>query len=110
MTQKEAAKLTLKDMKSLILFLAIAVPLFLFSCYLTILAVNMPDDMPSTPKPSIYITRTDHLRTLDGGELWVLEYTVNGELQAPAFSSQKAMTEYRAYLDTIGTVYRKEEE
>jgi hypothetical protein len=79
----------------------LSLALFLVSCY--------PVSVADTPKPSIYITRTDHIRTLDGGELWVLEYTINGELQAPAFNSQKAMTEYRAYLDTIGGVYYREE-
>jgi hypothetical protein len=58
--------------------------------------------------PNIYIPRTDHILTFDGGEAWVLEYTVNGVLQTPVFDSQKAMTEYREYLDTIGNVYRKE--
>jgi hypothetical protein len=40
----------------------------------------------------------------------VLEYTINGVVQSPGFNSQKAMTEFREYLDTIGRVYRREEE
>jgi hypothetical protein len=85
-------------MKSLILSAA----LLLSSCY--------PASVVSAPKPSIYITRTDRVPTVDGRDVWILEYTVNGELQAPLFNSQKAMTEFREYLDTIGTVYRKEAE
>jgi hypothetical protein len=61
-------------------------------------------------KPSIYITRTDQVRTIEGKTVWILEYTVDGIVQAPFFNSQEAMTRYRAYLDTIGTVYEREEE
>jgi hypothetical protein len=61
-------------------------------------------------KPSIYITRTDHFRTLNGEMVWILEYTIDGHLQTPAFPSQEAMAEYREYLNTIGTVYRNVEE
>jgi hypothetical protein len=64
-------------------------------------------ELPSG-KPNIYITRTDHILTFDGGEAWLLEYTVNGEIQSAMFDSREAMTEYREYLDTIGRVYRKE--
>jgi hypothetical protein len=59
-------------------------------------------------KPSIYITRTDQVRTIGGKTVWILEYTVDGIVQAPIFNSQEAMTKYRAYLDTIGTVYQQE--
>jgi hypothetical protein len=59
-------------------------------------------------KPGIYITRTDRVRTFEGGEVWILEYTVDGVFQAPVFDSPEALSEYREYLDTIGRVYRKE--
>jgi hypothetical protein len=39
-----------------------------------------------------------------------LEYTINGETQNPGFDSQEAMTRYAEYLETIGDVYRREEE
>jgi hypothetical protein len=68
-----------------------------------------PSIQPET-KPSIYITRTDHVRTLEGETVWILEYTVDGRFEAPAFTSQEAMTEYREYLDTIGMVYRRDSE
>jgi hypothetical protein len=61
-------------------------------------------------KPDIYITRTDSYRTIEGNIIWVLEYTVNGVVQNPGFNSQKAMTEYVEYLDTIGKVYQREGE
>jgi hypothetical protein len=61
-------------------------------------------------KPSIYITRTDRVLTLGGETVWILEYTVDGRFEAPAFTSREAMAEYREYLDTIGTVYRRKEE
>jgi hypothetical protein len=61
------------------------------------------------PELSVYITRTGRIHTIEGKEMWVLEYTVNGELHAPAFDSREAMAEYREYLDTIGRVYQKEE-
>jgi hypothetical protein len=59
---------------------------------------------------SIYITRTDHVLTLEGETVWILEYTVDGRFEAPAFTSREAMTRYREYLDTIGTVYRRDSE
>jgi hypothetical protein len=61
------------------------------------------------PPVSIYITRTDHIRRYDGKEMWVLEYTINGELQNGIFTSQRAMTDYWEYLHTIGTVYQRKE-
>jgi hypothetical protein len=64
----------------------------------------------STPKPDIYITRTDRVYTFEGKEAWILDYTVNGEIQTAVFNSQKAMTEFREYLETIGSVYQREGE
>jgi hypothetical protein len=52
--------------------------------------------------------RTDHIRTFEGKEVWILEYTVNGTFQTPVFDSLEAAAEYQEYLDTIGKVYRKE--
>jgi hypothetical protein len=60
--------------------------------------------------PSIYITRTGRFLTLEGETVWILEYTVDGRFQSPAFHSLEAMAEYREYLDTIGKVYQGEEE
>jgi hypothetical protein len=85
-------------MKPLILTLA----LLLSSCY--------PVSVVNTPKPDIYITRTGSYRTIEGDIIWVLEYTVNGEVQNPGFDSREAMIEFREYLDTIGKVYQREEE
>jgi hypothetical protein len=67
---------------------------------------------PSKPeaKPSIYITRTDRFLDLNGETVWLLEYTIDGRFQSPAFHSLEAMAKYREYLDTIGKVYRREEE
>jgi PBP1b-binding outer membrane lipoprotein LpoB len=84
--------------KPVILFLA----LLLSGCY--------PASVVETPKPDIYITRTDSYRTIEGDVIWMLEYTVNGIVQNPGFNSLKAMTEFREYLDTLGTVYQKEAE
>jgi hypothetical protein len=56
------------------------------------------------------VIRTDHTRTFEGEEVWILEYTVNGALQAPVFDSLKAVAEYREYLDAIGNVYWKEKQ
>jgi hypothetical protein len=83
-----------KGKKSLVLSLAL------------LLAGCRPAGVENTAKPSIYITRTDHVWTLEGDEVWILEYTVNGEFQAPLFDSREGMIGYREYLDTIGTVYR----
>jgi hypothetical protein len=60
--------------------------------------------------PSIYITRTDRFLDLNGETVWLLEYTIDGRFQSPAFHSLEAMAAYREYLDTIGKVYRREEE
>jgi PBP1b-binding outer membrane lipoprotein LpoB len=84
-------------MKHLVLFLA----LLLSGCY------PVSD---KTPKPEIYITRTDSYRNIEGDVIWVLEYTIDGIVQNPGFNSQKAMTEFREYLDTIGKVYQREDE
>jgi hypothetical protein len=59
-------------------------------------------------KPSVYITRTDAYRTIEGKDMWLMEYTVDGILQGTMFNSQEAMTEYREYLETIGRVYQRE--
>jgi hypothetical protein len=74
--------------------------------------VSVSQSFPKQPESakSIYITRTDHVLTFEGETVWILEYTVDGRLEAPAFTSQEAMTRYREYLDTIGTVYQREEE
>jgi hypothetical protein len=76
--------------------------LLLSACY--------PEPAASTPKPDIYITRTERMLTFEGKEAWILDYTVNGAIQTAVFDSQKAMTEFREYLDTIGKVYRREGE
>jgi hypothetical protein len=85
-------------MKPFILSLA----LLLAGCYRV--------DVASAPRPDIYVTRTDSYRTIEGDIIWVLEYTINGVVQNPGFNSQKAMTEFREYLDTIGRVYQREAE
>jgi hypothetical protein len=61
------------------------------------------------PGPSIYITRTDHFRTLEDEYVWVVEYTIDGVFQAPAFISPEAMMDFMEYLRTIGDVYQREE-
>jgi hypothetical protein len=63
---------------------------------------------PGEEPPNIYITRTDRVRTFEGGDLWIMEYTVNGVMQAAMFDSPEALSEYREYLDTIGAVYKGE--
>jgi hypothetical protein len=82
-------------MKPIILSLA----LLLTGCY-----------QASPPRANIYITRTDSYRTIEGDVIWVLEYTINGEVQNPGFNSQEAMTEFREYLHIIGKVYQGREE
>jgi hypothetical protein len=60
-------------------------------------------------KPSIYITRTDHIRPVyDGSEMWIIEYTVDGAFQSAAFDSPEEMGRFIEYLDTVGNVYRRE--
>jgi hypothetical protein len=81
---------------------ALSLAFLLFGC--------RPVSVENTAKPDIYITRTESYRTVEGDILWVLEYTINGVVQSPGFNSQKSMTEFREYLDTIGRVYRREEE
>ncbi|MDR2094408.1 MAG: hypothetical protein LBP76_02680 [Treponema sp.] len=83
-------------MKPAILFLA----LLLVGCY--------PVNVVSIPKPNIYIIRTERVHTVMSGEVWILDYTVNGEFQSPMFDSLEALREYREYLGTIGNVYQKE--
>jgi hypothetical protein len=68
-----------------------------------------PDTAPApAPRPSIYITRSDSYRTIEGNIIWILEYTINGETQNPGFDSREDMEKYREYLDTIGDVYQRE--
>jgi hypothetical protein len=73
---------------------------------LFLLALNL--HRKTDTRPSIYITRTDRIRTMEGRDMWILEYTVNGELQGAMFHSQRSMTEYWEYLHTIGRVYQRE--
>jgi hypothetical protein len=47
---------------------------------------------------------------MDGRDIWILEHTIDGIWQSPAFNSREAMIEYREYLDTIGKVYQREED
>jgi hypothetical protein len=87
------------------IFFAVAV------CVLLGTIPDSPNPGPSgvpEPERNIYVTRTDHILNMEGKEVWILEYTVNGEIQGTLFNSQKAMTEYREYLDTIGTVYQRD--
>jgi hypothetical protein len=86
-------------MKRFIFFL----PLFV------LLSSCAPVNEVSTPKPSIYVIRIDHVLTFEGKEVWVLEYTVDGVLQTPVFDSLEVVAEYLEYLGTIGKVYRKED-
>jgi hypothetical protein len=69
---------------------------------------NRPVEPPDT-SASIYITRAYSLYLVDDRQVWIVEYTINGVWQSPAFISQEAMTRYVEYLDTIGTVYHREE-
>jgi hypothetical protein len=88
-------------------------PLTLLAVVLIFMLCTRPVPKPPEPPgagPSIYITRTDHAMTLEGETLWILEYTVDGAWQSPAFHSQEAMTRYVEYLGTIGEVYRGEGE
>jgi hypothetical protein len=64
--------------------------------------------MARPPVPNIYVIRTEYMHTLGGKTVWMLDYTVNGELQSPRFNSQKAMTDFREHLDTIGKVYQRD--
>jgi hypothetical protein len=92
--------------EEVVLVIIFAIIIF-FICFWV--ALDGPKSKPPEVKPNIYITRTDHVRTFEGEEVWILEYTVNGMFQAPAFGSPEALAEYREYLGTIGEVYRKEE-
>jgi hypothetical protein len=67
-----------------------------------------PTPVSKPPELSVYIIRTSRIHTIEGKKMWVLEYTVNGELHTPAFDSREAMDEYRDYLGTIGRVYQRE--
>jgi hypothetical protein len=82
----------------------------IFILFVIAVAIQPRDLSPEPPGPPIYITRTDRIRTIEGREIWILEYTIDGVLQSPAFNSREAMTEYREYLDSIGKVYQGEEE
>jgi hypothetical protein len=87
-------------------------PLIVFAVVLISLLYTGPSpEQPEPPPagPSIYITRTDHVLTLEGETVWILEYTVDGYWQAPAFTGREAMERYAEYLGTIGEVYRGEE-
>jgi hypothetical protein len=90
----------------LILFISLSLGTILVAA---LILVPSPENKTpeSDTKPSIYITRTDSYRTIEGDILWILEYTIDGKVQNPGFNSQKAMTEYREYLDTIGRVYQR---
>jgi hypothetical protein len=88
-------------MKGFQIFLSLVfIALFLISLVIT--------SEPKTKPPNIYITRTDRVRTFEGSDLWIIEYTVNGVMQAAMFDSPEALAEYREYLDTIGRVYKGE--
>jgi hypothetical protein len=92
-----------------VVFVAIEfVAIILLICFA--LFSDGPKTEPPELKPDIYITRTDHILTFDGGEAWILEYALDGAIQAAMFDSQETMTGYREYLDTIGTVYKGEGE
>jgi hypothetical protein len=91
----------------------IGFPITIFAFILGLIISLIPKGERSTPpdqKPGIYITRTDTYRTIEGKDMWILEYTVDGILQGTMFNSQEAMTEYRDFLDTIGRVYQREGE
>jgi hypothetical protein len=92
--------------KEIVLVIFIAAIGF-FICLRAVL--SGPEPKPPEAKQNIYITRTDHVLTFDGSEAWILEYTVNGEMQAAMFNSPEALAEYGEYLDTIGRVYRRED-
>jgi hypothetical protein len=81
--------------------------LILLSALLIVATGDKKSAEPET-KLSVYVTRTSRVHTVEDKEMWILEYTVNGELHAPAFDSREAMAEYREYLDTIGRVYQRE--
>jgi hypothetical protein len=90
---------------------ALTIFIVMFTTSIIITAITRPTEPSARPPESnisIYITRTDQVRNIEGKTVWVLEYTVDGVVQAPFFNSQEAMTKYRAYLDTIGTVYQRE--
>jgi hypothetical protein len=94
--------------------MVIAVGIFLAIVVCVLAGMTLANTTPGSsgvpePEPNIYNTRTDRMRTFEGGEVWILEYTVNGVFQAPVFDSPEALAEYREYLDTIGRVYRKED-
>jgi hypothetical protein len=83
---------------------------FYFAILTLLLSACYPESVASPPKPDIYITRIERMLTFEGREAWILDYTVNGAIQTAVFDSQKAVTEFREYLDTIGKVYQREDE
>jgi hypothetical protein len=97
-------------MKWFYALLPFSFPLILLAVVLIFLLCTRPSPEPPAAGPSIYITRTDRAVTIDRKPLWILEYTVDGVLQTPAFTSREAMARYAEYLETIGEVYQREEE
>jgi hypothetical protein len=95
-------------MKTCIVVLAIAV----LGSLLALIVTNAIQANPVSKETelSVYVIRTSRIHTIEGKEMWILEYTVNGELHAPAFDSREAMAEYREYLGAIGRVYQRENE
>jgi hypothetical protein len=98
------------DYSPLVLFTAFILVCILAG-FLLLYALSPENKVPGPESvPSIYITRTDRFLDLNGETVWLLEYTIDGRFQSPAFHSLEAMAAYREYLDTIGKVYRREEE
>jgi hypothetical protein len=77
---------------------AFLLSLVLTSCY--------PFKIVGTPKLDIYIIQLDTFLHFDGRKMYVLEYSVNGSFQSPAFNSKEEAAAYQEYLGQIGNIYR----
>ena len=54
-------------------------------------------------RPQVYVMSHDVYTNLDNRPIYVLEYAIDGELQAPAnFKTEREMLEFEGYLYRIG--------
>jgi hypothetical protein len=83
-----------------VIIIAFLLSLILASCY--------PIKIAGNPKPEIYIIQLDTFLHFDGRKMYVLEYSVNGSFQSPAFNSREEAAEYQKYLGQIGNIYKGE--
>jgi flagellar basal body-associated protein FliL len=97
---------SLPEWVQIIIALAVMIVIAYLVAYQVLFTASATDASDPSERPEIYILQEFDYQTMDGGgTTFVLDYAMDGEVQAEAlFPTAKQRDAFRAYLDEYGQI------